>query len=500
MTEYRAVFDAEITFSNEGGLQAQGFRVDVPAPDVSDEEIGRLFVTSLDLLMTETVALSNVRVFEEAHKGTRGGPREERITAHHTHSPATLFSPNADYDYEIRATLGLSGGGASDPGEVLAATSAIKKGDHRGWFAAWNGLAERTFATAQAASAARHRISAAEASLRASVYFGVAVNAISGLADTSALAPTFAKQQEAWESFIDHTPVDATRVAIPYETSTLPGYFFRPDASAATGSTLIAVNGSDGSLAALWGSTVSAALERGYNVLMFDGPGQQSQLFEHNIPFRPDWENVLTPVYDFVAGLDGVDPTRIAVYGISQGGYWVPRALAFEHRFAAAIADPGVVDVSTSWTGHLPKSLIRVLDEKKNEKFDREMALGLKLSPETARTWNFRARPYGTTGYAETLEAVRLYTVADHAAKIATPLLITDPEGEQFWPGQSERLADLTPTVSTVVHFTAAEGANEHCEPLGRALTAQRMFDWLDEKLAPGRATAPEEKTTVAEG
>jgi hypothetical protein len=74
--EYRAVFDAEVEFSNEGRLQAQGFRVDVPGPDVSHEEIGRLFVTSLNLLMTETVKLSNVRIIEEAHKGTRGGPSD----------------------------------------------------------------------------------------------------------------------------------------------------------------------------------------------------------------------------------------------------------------------------------------------------------------------------------------------------------------------------------------------------------------------------------------
>jgi hypothetical protein len=62
--------------------------------------------------------------------------------------------------------------------------------------------------------------------------------------------------------------------------------------------------------------------------------------------------------------------------------------------------------------------------------------------------------------------------------------MITDPEGEQFWPGQAEQLASLTPTVSTLVRFTAAEGADGHCQPLARSLTAQRMFDWLDERLA----------------
>lgn len=78
MVSHRAVFDAEITFSNEGGLQAQGFRVDIPGPEITADEIGRLFVTSLDLLMADTVVISNIRIVEEAHKGTRGGPSDPR--------------------------------------------------------------------------------------------------------------------------------------------------------------------------------------------------------------------------------------------------------------------------------------------------------------------------------------------------------------------------------------------------------------------------------------
>ncbi|MFE6735236.1 hypothetical protein [Microbacterium sp. NPDC057650] len=78
MTSYRAVFDAEVTFSNGGGLQAQGFRVDLPGPDATPELIGELFVASLDLLMTETVSVHGVRIIEEEHKGTRGGPSDPR--------------------------------------------------------------------------------------------------------------------------------------------------------------------------------------------------------------------------------------------------------------------------------------------------------------------------------------------------------------------------------------------------------------------------------------
>ena len=76
MTEYRASFDAAIRFSNGGDLTAHGFRVDLPSPDADEGEIAALFVASLGLLMTDAVRLSNVQVFAEPHKGTRGGPAD----------------------------------------------------------------------------------------------------------------------------------------------------------------------------------------------------------------------------------------------------------------------------------------------------------------------------------------------------------------------------------------------------------------------------------------
>ena len=76
MLQYRAEFDAVVTFSNGGGLQTQGFRVDVPHPDVTKAEIAELFVSSLRLLMVGRVELSRIRVFAEPHLGTPGGPSE----------------------------------------------------------------------------------------------------------------------------------------------------------------------------------------------------------------------------------------------------------------------------------------------------------------------------------------------------------------------------------------------------------------------------------------
>lgn len=78
--QYRAVFDAEVSFANGGGLQAEGFRVDVPDEHVSEVEVAILFLASLGLLMTEQVRLQGLRVVPEPHKGTRGGPSDRRST------------------------------------------------------------------------------------------------------------------------------------------------------------------------------------------------------------------------------------------------------------------------------------------------------------------------------------------------------------------------------------------------------------------------------------
>jgi kynurenine formamidase len=74
MTEYRAVFDAELTFLNRGGLQMQGFRLDLPAADVTEDQIADLLIAHLGLLMVGEVTFSRLQVVAEQHKGSRGVP------------------------------------------------------------------------------------------------------------------------------------------------------------------------------------------------------------------------------------------------------------------------------------------------------------------------------------------------------------------------------------------------------------------------------------------
>ena len=77
--QLRAHFDAEISFGNGGGLQAQGFRLDLPEGAAADSDaIGRLFVRQLGLLMATGVSVTNLRIVEEPHKGSRGASEAAR--------------------------------------------------------------------------------------------------------------------------------------------------------------------------------------------------------------------------------------------------------------------------------------------------------------------------------------------------------------------------------------------------------------------------------------
>jgi arylformamidase len=99
VTEYRASFDATVRFSNGGELTARGFRVDVPGPDTAEPDIAALFVASLGLLMTDSVALGSVEIFAEPHKGTRGGP------ADHAAGPPSAGGRLVELSHVIRAGL-----------------------------------------------------------------------------------------------------------------------------------------------------------------------------------------------------------------------------------------------------------------------------------------------------------------------------------------------------------------------------------------------------------
>jgi hypothetical protein len=396
------------------------------------------------------------------------------------------FFVDSSFDFETRSLFGAIHYGAGDVGEMFTAVANITDGDATSWVSEWRLLAERIESIGDSATEAGHRVSARGAYLRAAVYYAASYVFVDGTENADEqLSELFAAHRKCFDLHVGLLDPPAIPISVPYEGGDLLGYLFIPADDGAARPTLILNNGSDGAHTFLWPGVGQPGLDRGYNTVIFDGPGQQSMLFQRGIPFRPDWERVITPLVDYLIERPEVDGSKIALYGASQAGYWVPRAAAFEHRLAAVIADPGVMDVSTSWKSNIPQELVDLLDAEDEETFNAAMAFGkADMSPAVAQEFAWRAKPYGEqpSDYA-TFKVVEKYHLRDVAKDIQAPTMITNPEGEQFWPGQSQDLFEALSGSKVIVPFTNAEGADMHCQPMGRSLLEQRMYDWLDDIL-----------------
>jgi hypothetical protein len=391
------------------------------------------------------------------------------------------FFKHQQMDFELQIALGGCYYQAGDAGEIFSTARRVRDGDFESWFGEWFATAERVRGIAETAAAQGCRVSARRAYLRSATYYALANVMVDGTGDPSRLVPTWKRSRAGWDEFCARLEPPAEQVKIPYENTTMPGYFFRPEGGDGGWPTIIFNNGSDGITSAMWSLGIAAALERGYAALTFDGPGQNALLWLEEIPFRHDWEKVISPVVDYLLGRGDIDPGRIVLSGVSQGGYWILRALAFEHRIAAGIADPGVMDVSTAWVKNLPKFMLAHLEAGEEDKFNREINWGMRFMGKAARAnMAFRLKPYRSDNYFKVFKEIKRYNLREVIGRIQCPIFIADPEDEQFWPGQSREVYRSLKCPKTIVRFTAAEGANWHCEPQGRSLYDQRVFDWLE--------------------
>jgi hypothetical protein len=393
----------------------------------------------------------------------------------------SYFFKNATFEYVFLASLGRAYQQAGNLGKTLYIGRQIVDGDFESAFQAFKAGGDEARAIAEDSLRRGHRESARQAYLWAQNYYDSATYFVDGSKDPSRFLPTWELLDECWLKAAPLFARPIETVAIPYEGTELRGFYWRGDSAADKRPLLILNNGSDGSALDMLMSSGLGASARGYDCLTFDGPGQGYALWKQNLHFRPDWEKVITPVVDFALRRDGVDPKRIALQGISQGGYWVPRAVAFEKRIAAAIADPGVVDVSTSWTAALPPPMLGLIKAGRKAEFDQFMAK--VLSPALKNDLAFRMRPFGFSSYFDVFKATADYNLTEVVGNISCPMLITEPANESFWPGQSQRLFDLLTSAKTLARFSESDGADLHCEPKGFGLRELRILDWLDETL-----------------
>ncbi|HVM71136.1 MAG TPA: alpha/beta fold hydrolase, partial [Anaerolineales bacterium] len=370
--------------------------------------------------------------------------------------------------------------GGADINECFQTAGRIEEGNYESWFREWLRTAERIHGIAEGCLRRGHTASAREAFLRASNYYRCAeffMHMEIGRPDARAME-TYENSVECFRQGMLLADFPCERVKIPYEGTTLPGYFYPASDSNSPHPTLLIHGGYDSTGEEQYIETVPAARARGYHCLVFEGPGQGSVIRRQKLPFRPDWEAVVSPVVDYVLTRNEVDPKQIILLGKSLGGLLAPRAAAFEHRLAACVAVDGLFSL-------IPESYAQALsgatmpDEQLNAFLEQEMqANGNTRWAISQGMWTLQA-----ASLAECVRKMQPYNLEKVAGLVACPTLVCDAEADHAFAGQPEKLYEALRCPRTLLRFTVEDAAEEHCHAGATLLLNQRLFDWLDETI-----------------
>ncbi|NBM20384.1 S9 family peptidase [Streptomyces sp. GC420] len=400
------------------------------------------------------------------------------------------------FNFDALWALGAAGEGASEVGEVLTAVNTVTKAKpsyqtFADTFQAWG---DRLAAQAAQAGRRGHRATQRARALRASRYYAQALFYVLGTDAPETEEKVYLASRRAWDAFADLFESPVQQAAVPYGTAEMPVWFFRPDEAKKRRPTVILTNGSDGQNVDMWSYGVAAALERGWNALVYEGPGQGQMLFVDQIPFTDRWERVVTALVDYLYQREDVACERIALTGLSMGGNLAPRAAAFEHRIAALVAMPGVL---SPWLGFPPeiREVITQSEQETNRIWNEDVVPA--LTPELRFLVEKRFEPFDPAVMRAAREG-RVFTdvwtpaqriigldITNLVGRIKAPTLVLDYDDEQFYPGQPRDLFDRLRSPKEYIKMTAAEGAQLHCSPMAPQRHCEVVFDWLDQTLHP---------------
>ena len=229
-----------------------------------------------------------------------------------------------------------------DYNDFLRTTAGIDRWED--WLDGWAALGDRHTQLARDAEAADRRVTAGEAWLRAAVayHFGKFVWVL----DDARSEPVHRKTVDAF--YAGHRMLDTgvERIEVPVDGASVVGNLRRPGHGGAPAPLVLLIPGLDSTKEEFF-LLEKHFLRRGMATFSLDGPGQGESA--DALPIRPDYEAAVTPVLDQLADRDGIDLTRVGAVGVSMGGYYAPRAAAFEPRILAVAGISGPFNMGQMW-------------------------------------------------------------------------------------------------------------------------------------------------------
>jgi dienelactone hydrolase len=328
---------------------------------------------------------------------------------------------------------------------------------------AWRGVADQLQEQAEDAEKAGHLRTAGQTFFRASVYVSQAERMQS--AKDAGRNAEYQRSVDLLVRSLELLDPRTTKVEVPYGDSHLPAYFC--DAShGAPAPVIVMWNGLDSTKEMMVGSGIHHELAaRGISTLMVDCPGSGEALRLHGLTARVDTEVWAAACVDWLEARSDVRPDRIGLVGWSLGGYYAPRAAAFEKRLALCVA----------WGANHDWGAVQ------RRRLQRE---GENPVP---HYWDHVLWVWGETdvdAFIAKAEAVNLDGVVE---QIDVPFLIAHGENDRQIPleyaHRSFDQAVSSPKRELRV-FTAEEGATEHIGLDHLPHVAAYISDWVADTFA----------------
>jgi dienelactone hydrolase len=368
------------------------------------------------------------------------------------------FPNEPNWNFSIGLAL-LGGGNINEIDSVISPLKQLKKTNtdeaQVAWRERWVLLGERLERLAKADEAEGNDLSAGRKYLTAATYYMIAERQVS--CTNPLKLDAYKKMQACFKKGIVLGKEPVEFVEIPYKDTSLPALFIPARNNKGKAPCMIHFDGADGTKEILFHSTHYEYRRRGISLLIVDHPGVGEALRLRNMYTGPDSEVPAGACVDYLEKRKDVDKNKIGIVALSLGGYYAPRAAAFEKRLKCCVVWGAAWDFS-------------ILVEKLANEFKDEHLLNFQFAWIT-----------GQKTMEDTLKVAKQMTLEGIADKITCPLLVVHGEKDRLLPIEiAERTvnAAINSPIRKLKVFTADEGGVDHCQADDTIIAAEYIADW----------------------
>jgi pimeloyl-ACP methyl ester carboxylesterase len=383
-----------------------------------------------------------------------------------------------EMDFQLIRQLGACAYGASSIGECLHIANTIKTNNPAEWVKAFENLAEWQKKDGMERLVKNHLISGREQlfkaanSFRAAEYYSPITSAQHRKLGLNS-ADCFSLAISSMDIHFEHH-------LIPYQNINLPAYFISPANDGIKRDTILIVSGFDGTLEEEFLLRGQAAIERGYNVIHFAGPGQMDVFRQYpETYFEPNFDEVVKRVINYFQSRHEINMHTLTLMGISFGGYFSTRAACHDSRIKILIANSPILDLHAYMCSFVNMDPCKMADSDDFSIKDIPSIPDDVMPPQLKSQAEQLIHRFGQSSFKATFNYLKEFSVGEAIKNIDIPCLALLGSSEGGEPRrQFEGFCKITHAEPH--EFSDFEGAGSHCQVGNVSFANAVIYDWLD--------------------